>query len=135
MKTIMVTVSVEPKRSIKSRLFGLVEGERFRYRATVKNVGEEPVGSKDQDPDGRVTNLAAIEFVWAFPTGQVVVRRFPFPDNLASNTSHTFPEVDHDILSSGFALLSVRLWWTGAGLNLAVQGSAGRNVPIPDSLE
>ena len=63
MKTIIVTVSVEPKRSVKSRLFGLVEGERFRYRATVKNVGDEPVGSKDQDPDGRVTNLAAIEFV------------------------------------------------------------------------
>ena len=63
------------------------------------------------------------------------MRRFPFPDNLASNTSHTFPEVDHDILSSGFALLSARLWWTGTGLNLAVQDSAGRNVPIPDSLE
>ncbi len=120
---------------MKSKLFGLVEGELFTYRATVKNAGDESVGAIEQDADGRMTNLTAIEFVWVFPSGQVVVKRFPLPDKLAPGAGHTFPAKDHHVLSQGFALLSVRLWWRGAGLNLADQDSAGQTVPIPDNIE
>ncbi len=135
MKAIRVSVSVRPKRTLRSRLFGLVEGGVFIYSATVKSVGDEALGAEEKDPDSRITNLAAVEFVWAFPSGQVAVRRVPFPAMFGPGETYTSEEAEHQILSSGFALLHLRLWWTGSGLNLVVQDSAGQHVPIPDTLE
>src|SRR5207302_1078848 len=99
MKAIKISVATEPKSRF-GRLFGFVEGASYSVCVTVENVGDEDVGAKAIDSDGRLTNLWAIEFVWRFPSGQGNVRRLPFPEKLAPGERHSLPEVDHNVLSA-----------------------------------
>lgn len=105
MKAIRIEVVVRPKskptllRLLKTRLFHFVEGDIYTYQATIRNVGDEALDPKD---------LLAIQFRWEFTTGQTNEKGwYEFPDRLEPGRTHSFSEVDHNILSSGFALLFV----------------------------
>lgn len=115
----------------RSRIFRFVEGDLYTYQVKVRNIGDEPVGAED---------LLRLEFEWEFPTKQVNLRAFPFPQSIEPGALHAFPEVDHRILSSGFALLYVRTYRIAKGgiehvltepaLELEIQDARGQVVPF-----
>jgi hypothetical protein len=134
MKAIKISVAAKPKSRLR-KLFGFVEGAPYSFCVTVENVGDEDVGAKAMDTDGRLTNLWAIEFVWRFPSGQGNVRRLPFPQKLAPGERHSFPEVDHSVLSAGYAMLHLRLYYVGTGLRLEIRDETGQVVALSDAIE
>lgn len=54
MKAMQIRVERWPK-GILGKLFGFVERSLYTYRVTVQNVGDENVGAKAVDADGRST--------------------------------------------------------------------------------
>ena len=141
MKVVRIEVAVRPKaRSSKGAgrpsprgrlrtwLFGFVEGGLYTYQATLRSVGDEPVDKND---------LQAVQFRWEFTTGQANVKGwYELQDRMMPGQSHVFPEVDHHVLSSGFALLYVHTLRSVKGvlghppLEISVQDSRGQAVPF-----
>lgn len=60
---------------------------------------------------------------------------FPFPDKLEPGETYWFPEVDHNILSAGYAMLQLRLFWIGTGLRLEVRDETGQAGVQSDAIE
>lgn len=141
MKAVLISVATKAKanprqgsrvtfllRRVKTWLFGFVEGDLYTYAVKIRNVGDEAVSSKD---------LLAIQFRWEFPTHQANIKGWlDFSERLEPNQELSFPEVDHHVLSSGFALLYVhtlREVPTLLGnppLEIVVLDSTGQPVPF-----
>ena len=129
MKAVQIGVETRAKGFL-GRLFKFVEGGLYTYRIILSNVGDEDAGSKAPQKDPRDATLWAIEFVWRFPSGQGNVHRFLVPDSLAPNVIYEFPGVDHQVLSSGYAMLHLQLLWLSGGLGLTVLDVRGQSAPL-----
>jgi len=134
-KQVQLNVSVSTRKGLIGRIFGPVEGTMYSYTVTIKNTGDEPVGSRWAATSAYPGDVESIEFVWDFPNGQANHRQFPFPDQIAPGDSYAFPAIEHKVLSSGFGLLTARLRRLQQGLKLRVTNESGQVIAIGDSFE
>src|SRR3989304_1119354 len=114
-----------------------------RRRASVRGGGGGSAGGRGGARGGggadpvEKNDPQAVQFRWEFTTGQANVKGwYELQDRMMPGQSHVFPEVDHHVLSSGFALLYVHTLRSVKGvlghppLEISVQDSRGQAVPF-----